>query len=118
MVKDYIPNTGHIIWLNFDPQEEKEIKKIRPALVMSSRSFNQYGMGFFMPITSKVKFHPYDVFIKDKSKDGYKLEGSILVDQMKSLDWVVRKAKFILECDEQILDDVKLKLTTILDIDY
>lgn len=32
----YIPERGDVVWLDFDPQKGNEIKKIRPAIVLST----------------------------------------------------------------------------------
>ena len=39
MVK-YTPSRGDIVWLEFDPQRGNEIKKTRPAFVISPESYN------------------------------------------------------------------------------
>src|ERR1700730_10942253 len=100
MVK-YIPEAGDIVWLEFDPQKGKEIQKTRPALTISPYSYNQKtGLGLFMPITSQIKGYPFEVII---DKDGIK--GAVLCDQIRSLDWRARKAKFVAHLSTTILDD-------------
>lgn len=37
----YTPKQRDIIWLDFDPSKGKEIKKRRPALVVSKDEFNE-----------------------------------------------------------------------------
>ncbi|MFZ2917176.1 MAG: type II toxin-antitoxin system PemK/MazF family toxin, partial [Trichococcus flocculiformis] len=37
----YIPKKGDIVWVNFDPSSENEIKKRRPGLVVSRYEFNR-----------------------------------------------------------------------------
>ena len=88
----YIPKRGDIIWLEFDPQKGKEIQKTRPALTISPHSYNlKTGLGLFMPITSQIKGYPFEVLI-----DEDKIQGAILCDQIRSLDWRARKAQFII----------------------
>jgi len=41
------------------------------------------------PITSKIKNYPFEVKLKTRN-----LTGVILADQVKSLDWTIRKPKF------------------------
>ena len=41
MAKKYIPERNEIIWLDFEPTKGKEIGKYRPALVLSSKAYNQ-----------------------------------------------------------------------------
>ncbi len=109
MVK-YIPQRGDIVWLEFDPQKGKEIQKTRPALVISPKPYNQKtGLGLFMPITSKIIDYPFEVVIEEDS-----INGAVLCDQIRSLDWKVRKAKFITHLSPSILADVLAKLQVLL----
>ena len=87
----YIPNRGDVVWLNFSPQKGHEQAGVRPALVMSPRAYNaKSGLMLACPITSKVKGYPFEVRIHTK-----KINGAILADQLKSLDWQQRKASFV-----------------------
>lgn len=98
----YIPRRGDIIWLEFDPQKGKEIQKTRPALTISPDSYNlKTGLGLFMPITSKIKGYPFEVII-----DEDEIRGAILSDQIRSLDWKARKAKFAVQISTSILEEV------------
>ena len=110
MVK-YIPQRGDIVWLDFDPQKGKEIQKTRPALVISPYEYNlKTGLALFMPITSKVKGYPFEVIITSK-----KIEGAILSDQIRSLDWQARNATLICKISEAIMTDILAKFSTLLD---
>ena len=88
---DYFPNQGDIVWLEFEPQKGKEINKIRPALVVSPQKYNKKtGLALFMPITRQIKEYPFEFLLKGK-----KVEGVILCDQIRSLDWKARKASYL-----------------------
>jgi mRNA interferase MazF len=88
---NYVPARGDIVWLKFDPQQGKEIKKTRPALVISPKDYNKkVGLALFMPITSQIKGYPFEVVIKLEGKDA-----AIISDQVRSLDWRARQAEFI-----------------------
>jgi mRNA interferase MazF len=87
----YIPSRGDVVWLEFDPQKGNEIKKTRPAFVISPQSYNvKTGLALFMPITSQIKSYPFEVKIEIEGKPSV-----ILCDQIRSLDWKSRKANFI-----------------------
>ena len=61
------------------------------------------------PITSKIKGYPFEVVIK---KD--KVNGAILADHVRSVDWQERNVKFITKLDEEdILKVLKLFITII-----
>jgi mRNA interferase MazF len=90
MVEAYTPNRGDIVWFNFSPQIGHEQAGLRPALVLSPIFYNQRsGMMLACPITSKIKQYPFEVRIKAK-----KIDGVILADQVKSVDWRERKPEF------------------------
>lgn len=102
--KKYIPNKGDILWLDFEPQKGKEIKKMRPALILSPQEYNIHGLAIACPITSKVKGYPFEVKIKNE-----KIDGAILADHVRNLDWKERKAKFIAKASrEEMLNVLKL----------
>ena len=80
------------MWLEFTPQAGSEQRGRRPALVISPKTYNEkVGLALFCPITSKIKGYPFEVLLPD----GCSVGGVVLSDQLKSLDWRTRKAKFI-----------------------
>ncbi len=110
-MSDYIPSAGDIVWLEFTPQVSHEQAGHRPAIVLSKKDYNRKtGLAIFCPITSKVKGYPFEVPIVGK-----KIEGAVLSDQVKSLDWKARNVKFIEKADKVILQDVMARLSVILD---
>lgn len=65
--RNYTPEKGDIVWLNFTPQAGHEQKGRRPALVLSPKEYNsKTGLAIFCPITSKIKGYPFEVLIKSK----------------------------------------------------
>ncbi len=107
----YKPKRGDIIWLTFNPQAGHEQAGRRPALILSPVAYNgKVGLAILCPITSKVKGYPFEVVIPN----GLKITGAILSDQVKSLDWKARKAEFVCELPTVTVDEVLLKLNTLL----
>jgi mRNA interferase MazF len=87
-VARYIPEAGDIVWLNFDPRAGHEQAGHRPALVISPAAYNgKTGLMLCCPLTTQVKGYPFEVAIA-----GDRL-GVALADQIKSLDWVARRAR-------------------------
>lgn len=110
MVTNYIPDKGDVVWLQFSPQVGHEQAGEQPALVLSPIEYNQKtGLALFCPITSKIKGYPFEVKLPDR----FPIEGVILADQIKNLDWIGRFAKFAYKSPEEILREVELKLQTL-----
>lgn len=106
----YVPKRGDIVWLEFDPQKGKEIQKTRPALVISPLQYQlKTGLALFMPITSRIKGNLFEVIVEVNGK-----QGVILCDQIRSLDWKARKAKFVTQLPANLVDDAIAKLKVLL----
>lgn len=87
----YSPEKGDFVFMQFDPQAGREQAGFRPAVVLSPKQFNQMtGFAVFCPITNQVKGYPFEVKIPDKLE----VNGVVLTDQVKSLDWKIRNVKY------------------------
>lgn len=110
-VKKYIPDKGEIVWLDFDPQAGREQKGRRPALVISPKIYNEKtNLAVFCPITSKRKNYPFEVLIPDNDR----INGVILSDQVKNLDWKSRNAELITNLQSDAMLEVMAKLEALL----
>ena len=99
----YVPQKGDLIALTFDPQSGHEQKGRRPALVISNYLFNENtGLAIVCPITNTNRQIPFHLTVPSSSK----LTGYVMVDQIKSVDFRARKAKFIETAPKELLDDV------------
>ncbi|MFY9589150.1 endoribonuclease MazF [Rickettsia endosymbiont of Halotydeus destructor] len=106
----YIPERGDVVWLDFEPQKGKEIQKTRPAVVLSPYKYNlKSGLALFAPITSQVKGYPFEV------KIGFEqINGAVLCDQVRSMDWKARKANKFLILDKTLINEILSKLKLLL----
>jgi mRNA interferase MazF len=87
--RSYVPDRGDIVWLQFTPQAGHEQAGHRPALVLSPANYNRRsGLMLCCPMTSQKKGYPFEVVIETDTDR----ESVVLADQVKSLDWKVRKA--------------------------
>src|ERR1700754_3307066 len=103
MVKRYVPDAGDIAWLDFDPQTGREQAKRRPALVLTDERYNRAsGLAVVCPLTSKRKPYPFALPTKVDH-----VEGAVLVDQLKSMDWTGRKAVFHSKADPGLVNKVR-----------
>ncbi len=109
----YVPDRGDVIWIHLDPQAGREQAGHRPALVLSPQSFNRkLNVVFCCPITSRAKRFEFEIPLPD----GLDVKGVILSHHMKSLDWRVRNARYMTRVPDDIVDDVLLRLVSILKI--
>ena len=107
----YIPDSGDIVWITFNPQAGHEQAGRRPALVLSPASYNgKVGLAILCPITSQIKGYPFEVVIPN----GLEVSGAILSDQVKSLDWKARKVEFDCKLPTSAFNEVVQKLSTLI----
>lgn len=102
---------GDIIVIDFDPQAGSEIMKRRPALVISPLIYNQKSSKIICcPITSKINaLNPWLVILPK----GCKVEGAVVSDQIKSLDFVERKAKKVAKVNDDTIEEVLERIMTL-----
>jgi mRNA interferase MazF len=83
MAGRYVPDTGDVVWISFDPQAGH-----RPAVVLSPAAYNgKTSLMICCPLTTQTKNYPFEVIVA-----GARLS-AVLADQIKSLDWRKRRAR-------------------------
>jgi mRNA interferase MazF len=111
MVNKYVPQRGDIVKLNFDPTLGREQAGYRPALIVTTKEFNQATrLALACPITSKIKGFNLEVVLPD----GLITSGAILAFQVKTIDWVERQVKYIESLPEEAIEEVISKLQVLL----
>jgi mRNA interferase MazF len=109
--KTFVPRRGDVVWMTFNPQSGHEQAGRRPAVVLSPETYNgKVGLAILCPITNQIKGYPFEVLIPS----GLPVEGAILSDQAKSLDWQARKAELICTLPARTISEVLIKLGTLL----
>jgi mRNA interferase MazF len=112
MVARYIPKAGDIVWMDFDPQSGREQAKRRPALVLTEQSYNRAsGLAVVCPLTSRRRPYPFALPVVIDQ-----IDGAILVDQLKSLDWAARRTAFHSNADPDLLKRVRDYVAVLLSI--
>ena len=98
--------------MDFAPQVGREQAKRRPALVLTDQGYNRAsGLAIVCPLTSKRKPYPFALpIVVDQ------VEGAVLVDQLKSMDWAGRKAKFHSKADSVLVSKVRQYIAVLLGI--
>ena len=104
------PKRGDAISIDLDPQAGREQAGRRPALVLSPSAYNnKAGLVIACPITRQAKGYPFEVDIPR----GLQVDGVIVEDHVKSLDWRTRNAQIICQLAEATVEDVGAKLNTL-----
>lgn len=105
------PERGDLAWLSFSPQAGREQAGRRPALILSPRSYNRrIGLALACPITSRIKGYPFEVIITGVAG----LQGAVLADHVRSVDWHARRIDLIARAPEVLVDDVLARLRPLL----
>lgn len=111
MTRSYVPEAGDLVWLTFDPQLGREQRGRRPAVILSPRIYNgRSDLAIVCPITSRVKGRMFEVPVPP----GSRIEGAVLVNHLKSLDWKERRAKFAGKLDEDTLHEIRERIRPLL----
>ena len=103
------PRRGDVFWVNLDPVVGTEIRKTRPAVIVSNDSCNRYGARVVvLPITSNIdSLYPGEAMIDVKGRPG-----RALGDQIRSIDKRRLKARVsTLTADEMTRVDEALAVT-------
>lgn len=105
----YTPNRGDLVWLNFSPQTGHEQRGKRPAIVISPKDYNKKtSLALCAPIASNEKGYPFEV-----KTQGKKIQGVILADHLKSLDWKARQIKFIEKAKSEVIEECVQKIAAL-----
>ncbi len=99
----YVPQKGDFISVIFDPQSGHEQRGRRPALVVSNTLFNKHtGLAIVCPLTHTEQKFPFHVAIAGDPN----VTGFVMVEQVKSIDFLARKAKPIGKAADGVLEEV------------
>jgi mRNA interferase MazF len=106
-----IPERGDLVYLDFNPQSGHEQAGRRPGIILSPKPFNlATGFAVVCPITNREKGYPFEVILPK----GLQIEGVVLADQVKSLDWRSRNIDIQDRAPQNVVDDTLDKIHTFL----
>jgi mRNA interferase MazF len=80
------PKRGDIYLVNFDPTIGHEVKKSRPALIITNNINNEYSPVLtVIPLSSNIsRVYPFDVLLP--TVKGLDKESKIMVNQIRTVD--------------------------------
>ena len=101
------------MYINFDPHAGSEQASWRPGLVLTDESYNdKVGLCVICPVTTKPKGYAFEVLLPE----GLAVEGVVLADHLKSVDWQEREARFMSRAPQDIIDIVLDKVADLLEM--
>lgn len=113
MKKTYIPERNHIIWLDFEPTKGKEIGKYRPTLILSSKEYNNItGLVICCPISTSIRNGSAEVPVNNLDQPSV-----VAANLIQTLSWKDRKAKFITEATQAVVDEVLYRIIPLIGAD-
>ncbi len=108
MARPYVPDSGDIVWISFDPQAGHEQAGHR-AVVLSPATYNaKTSLMLCCPMTTRIKNYPFEVLVSGPSPS------AVLADQIKSLDWRKRRARRKGTISAAELTEVRAKLRALI----
>src|SRR5690625_3066970 len=106
-----IPDRGDIVYLDFNPQTGREQAGRRPAIVLSPKAFNERtGYASVCPISKTNRKWGFHVSLPDHLS----IQGVIITDQIKNLDFKARNAEFKEKTSEEVVIECLKKIRTFL----
>jgi mRNA interferase MazF len=99
----YVPRKGDFVALSLDLQSGHEQRGRRPALVVSNDLFNKAtGLCIACPVTNTRRDYPFHVSIPE----GQDVNGVVMVEQVKSIDFRSRGVMPLGSAPEPVLQEV------------
>ena len=109
----YVPERNDIVWLDFEPPKGKEIGKYRPALVLSSKDYNQKtGLLICCPVSSSIRGGATEVPVNNLDQPSV-----VASNLIQTLSWRDRKSKLIVAAEEGVIDQVLIRIIPLIGAD-
>lgn len=111
-----VPLRGDVVWIDFNPQTGHEQAGRRPAIVLTTKDFNdKTSLMVLCPITRssvRERRNPFAIAIPE----GLEVDGFILADQIRTMDWRARRAEYICSLPTETVDAVLQRIGVLLKI--
>jgi mRNA interferase MazF len=105
-----LPDVGDIAWAELDPVKGSEQAGRRPALVLTGAEYHRRSpRALVCPISSRARPWAFNVPLPD----GLKVQGMILVDQLRMIDRAERLFDVIEAVSPETLAQVRGLLATL-----
>jgi mRNA interferase MazF len=113
VARNYVPEAGDLVWLDFTPQAGREQAGRRPGVVLSPRTYNEKtSLAVVCPVTSRAKGYSFEVPLPANLA----INGVVLSDHIKSLDWRQRKAQRAGRVPRSVMQEILDRIAALLGI--
>jgi len=108
------------VWLiNLEPTIGAEIKKTRPAIIVSDNSLGKLPLKIIVPITDwkdRYEIAPWMIKIEPNTKNGLTKDSSADCFQVRSVSQnrFIKRLGFV---SDSIMDEIRIGLSTVLSIE-
>ena len=110
-----IPEIGDVAWVEFDPVMGTEQAGRRPALVLSDRTYHELSRrAVVCPISTRARPWAFNVPLPS----GMITVGTVLVDQIRTIDRAQRMFKVIERAPDAVVADVRGRLAALLRLEH
>lgn len=110
-----IPERGEIWNLNLNPTAGQEQQGRRPVIVASPKMFNRAGLMLVCPITQGGLASRFAGFAVSLINSGIDIQGVVLCNQSRTIDYVARHAKFVEVVPNYLVEEVLAKMRALLE---
>ncbi len=117
IIKYPSPKRGDIWLANFDPTVRAEIKKVRPAIVVSSDGVGKLPIKLIAPITDWKEYYTGNIWhVKIEPDSANSLTKTSVVDilQLRGMD-IQRFIRKIGECSSEIMEEVAATIAAVVE---
>lgn len=113
MDKNYIPDRNDIVLLDFEPTKGKEIGKYRPALILSSQTYNaNTGLVICCPISTSIRGGLTEVNVNNLDKPSV-----VAASLIQTLSWKERKVQFVVNAEKDVIEQVLFRIIPLIGAD-
>ena len=106
---------GDVVSVPLDPTVGHAQRGTRPALVLTTKDFNQLGDVLVAPITQGGDFSRHAGFAVSLTGTGCKTQGVALINKVRMLDLAARKARRVERAPQAVIDEALGRLIALLD---
>src|SRR5205085_5969599 len=111
------PQRGEIYLVDFNRRKGQEIRKIRPAVVISNDIQNQHDRYLtVVPVSSDEMeiIRPFEVLVLKTISNGLDTDSKILLNQIHSIDHNARLRKYCGQLEEKLIKEIEKGIKLVL----